>query len=171
MHTKVIPFSACSLDWLASLSVSSNSSLLLLLSSFNCPRISPFFLAWGCNWLLVPVPGTPNGSCNYHCSTTVLSVRSPAKQEGSFGSPDQKLWPLIMKQKEKPKHCAKSTWNVPKRALENGNDSHPKDILHSSSAITCWCQKHRCLGCVWSDHCEQRTMMLGVMSVQIVSTW
>lgn len=36
-------------------------------------------------------------------------------KRGAFGSPDQKLWPLIMKQKEKPKHCAKSTRNVPKR--------------------------------------------------------
>lgn len=136
--------------------MSSISSPLPLLSSFNWPSISPFFLAWGCDWLLVPVPGTPNGSCNYHSSTTVLSVHSPAKQEGSFGSPDQTLRPLIMKQKEKPKHGAKSMWNVPRRAVENGNDSRPEDILGSSAARTRWCQKHRCWACVWSDRCKRR---------------
>lgn len=154
---KVIPFPCLSIDSPLCQHVLHLFSYTTPLSSFNRPRISPFFLAWGCDWLLVPVPGTPNGSCNYHCSTTVLSVCSPAKQEGSFGSPDQKLWPLIMKQKEKPKHCAKSTRNVPKRAQENGNDSHLEDVLNSSSAMTRWCQEHRCLGSVWSDPRKQGT--------------
>lgn len=43
----------------------------------------------------MPVPGTPNGGCNYHCSATDLSVHLPTKQEGPFGILHQKPRPLI----------------------------------------------------------------------------
>lgn len=79
----------------------------------------------------MPVPGTPNGGCNYHCSATDLSVHSPTKQEEPFGILHQKLRPLIAEQKGGGGggQCAKRRKNVPKRVEGNGNDSRPDDVL------------------------------------------
>ena len=82
---------------------------------------------WACGWLPMPAPGTPNGSCNYHCSTAVLSVRSPAKQEGILWKSRSKALAFDHEAKgKKPKQCARSTRNVPKEATSR---RHPALLL------------------------------------------
>lgn len=98
---------------------------------------------WACGWPPVPAPGTPNGSCNYHCSTAVLSVRSPAKQEGILWKSRSKA--LAFDHEAKGKNLN----NVQDQRGMSQREPRPEDILRSSSAAVCWCQGHRCLGCVW----------------------
>lgn len=114
-------------------SVSSIFSLLLLCSPLLTVQESPLS-SWP--------EGATGCWCQFqgHQMGTVIIIAPPlscqcARQQNkrdpleapikSFG-----LW--SWSKKEKPKHCAKSTRNVLKRAPENGNDSHPEDIPGSS---------------------------------------
>lgn len=151
---KIMPFSVLFIDSLTCQWVLHLLSSISPLSSFNCPTIS-FFLA-GLRVQLAAGASSRDTKwelyCNYHCPVIIIEHTDRTVVEGSFGSPDQKPWALIMEQKEKPKHCAKSRRNVPKRVQGNGQPSRS-----SSLAMTCWCQEHRCLGCVSSDQFKQRT--------------
>lgn len=115
----------------------------------------------------MPVPGTPNGGCNYHCSATDLSVHSPTKQEEPFGILHQKLRPLIAEQKGGGGQTVyKTNEECPKERRGNGNDSRPDDVLSS-----CWCQVHRCWFLICTEVSHAAMLSLKLTDLRLAPVW
>lgn len=118
----------------------------------------------------MPVPGTPNGGCNYHCSATDLSVHSPTKQEEPFGILHQKLRPLIAEQKggRGGQTVCKTNEECPKeRRGEWEWQVSGWRLLHSS----CWCQVHRCWFSICTEVSHAAMLSLKLTDLRLAPVW
>lgn len=115
----------------------------------------------------MPVPGTPNGGCNYHCSATDLSVQSPTKQEEPFGILHQKPRPLIAEQRGGDPNSVQCNEECP-RERRGKWEWQPSGWrpLHSP----CWCQVHRCwLICTEASH--PAMLLLKLKDLRLAPVW